>query len=459
MDMQCSMTKRRLSSLDPSTPANVEPSTPRRPGHWQVAILLFALGTVEVEAQYSVPGTAAPSGEILTQDALEQSIDSARWNAGPWKFAPWLGIQDASFVQFNDNQREAQGQPENDYTITVGAGLRGYLKTGRLYFAAHALPEYVWWEEDEDRRQLNGRYGAGLFGYLNRLTFEVSARRNENQRFFSSEIQELTSTREDILRGALEVELGSRISLFANGTLTELENEDEDTLDTRFSRLDREEESLHLGVRYRTARGLSVSLSFEDLSYDFASAVRDLSSSGEVGRLELALDGNRISYRAALASYSLDPEPESVFRGFDETTGLLEVSTSLTNGAGIFFYARRSLAFSTQDETSHYLTDRYGARVIFGRQRLTFSLFGELGEDDFEAVAGEAFERFDDVQSIGAGLTFELSRLVSLRFSATLTDYDSNIDFFDRDVTSIGFALELGALFEKLQVGERPGIW
>ena len=459
MDMQCSMTRRRLSSLDPPTPANVEPSSRRRPGHWQIAVLLFALGTIEVEAQYSVPGTAAPSDSIPTQEVLEQSIETARWNAGPWKFGPWLGIQDASFVQFDDNARAAQGQPEDDYTITVGAGLRGYLKTGRLYFAVHGLPEYVWWEEDEDRRQLNGRYGAGLFGYLNRVTFELSARRNESQRFFSSEIQELTSNREDTLRGAIEVELGSRISLFAQATVLELENEDEDTLDNRFAQLDREEESVRLGVRYRTSRGLAVSLSYEDLSYDFASTERDLSSSGEVGRLEVAQDGNRISYRAAVASNSLDPEPGSLFGGFDETTGLLEVSTSLANGAGIFAYARRSLAFSTQDQASHYLTDRYGARVVFGRQRLSFSLYGEIGEDDFEAIAGEAFERLDDVQTVGASLSFDVSRLVSLRFSATLTDYDSNLDFFDRDITSIGFSLELGALFEKLQVGERPGIW
>ncbi len=459
MDMLCSMTRRRLPSSHPSAPANVEPSACTRPEYWQIAIFLFFLGTAEVGAQYSVPGTAAPTDGIPSKELLEESIESARWNAGPWKLGPWIGIQDASFVQFDDNQRAAQGQPEDDYTITVGAGLRGYLKTGRLYFATHALPEYVWWQEDEERRQLNGRYGAGLFGYLNRATFELSARRSETQRFFSSEIQELTSTREDILRGALEVELGSRISLLARGTVTELENEDEDIQDDRFSRLDHEEESLLLGVRYRTSRGLSLSLSFEDLSYDFAAAARDLSSSGEVARLEAALDGNRISYRAALASYSLDPEPASVFRGFDDATGLLEVATSLANGAGLFVYARRSLAFSAQEETSHYLSDRYGASLTFGRQRFTVNLFGELGEDDFEPILGNNLDRLDDVQSFGAGLDFQLSRLISLRFSATLTDYDSNVDFFDRDVTSIGFSLELGALFEKLQVGERPGIW
>lgn len=457
MDMQRLKTRRRYPSLDPSSPADAETFSPSGSGGFWLAALLLLLGSHGVEAQYSAPGTAAPSRGIPEEEIIQESLDSARWNVGAWKFGPWLGVQDASFVQFDDSAREARDLPKNDYTVTVGAGLRGYLRTGKLIFATHALPEYVWWEEDEDRRQINGRYGAGLFGYLNRLTLELSLRRKETQGFFSPEIQELTSNREDILRAAIEVDLGSRISIFALGTATEFTNEDD--VDSRFAALDRDEETLLLGVRYHTSKGLTVSLSFEDVTYDFASLERDLSSAGDISRLEVELDGNRIDYRVALASYSLDPEPGSLFRGFDDTTGLLEVSTALSRSAGLFVYGRRSLAFSTRQETSHYLTERYGARLDFGRQRFSFSLFAETGEDDYEAALGEAFERADDVQAFGAGLAVDLTRLISLRVNATITDYDSNFDFFDRDITSIGFSVELGALFEKLQVGERPGVW
>ncbi len=401
--------------------------------------------------QYTPPGSTAPVDDIPPQESFVERLAEARWDAGPVRLDPWLGISDAAYVS------GLGGTEGDDFTVTAGAGLRAYLKTGpKIFWSAQALPEYVWWQDLEQKRRLNGSYGLGVFGYLNRLTFELSQRRIERQEYFSAEVQELTSSRQDTSRLAVGVELGSRIELFAYGRLQDVESLEEES--AIFPLLDREAETLGLGLRYRSPGGLWVELAAEDLSNDFAQGARNLSSSGTSEHLRIGFQEPRWETRLDLASSSLDPEPGSELRPLDETTGSLELLWRPSRRLDLFAYARRSYQFSVDPSSSHFLGERRGMRLRLQSRVVTLDLYGELGDDEFEPLAGGP-ERLDDATAVGADLRIELRRLPSVLLRAVRTEYDSNLDDFDRETTSFGFTVELGAIVGRLRLGERGGAW
>ena len=418
-----------------------------------LGIFLLLGSPLHADSQYSAPGTLDPTQDIPAQEDMEELYTAAGWPLGALRFAPWVGVRDAASVR---GDAAATGFEKNDFTLSIGAGLRGYLRTGKSYLAFHLLPEYVWWEENEEKRRTNGRFGVGWFGYFNRLRVELSARRLEEQGFFSAEVQELTSSRRDVLRAAIEVDLGSRFFLFGRARYEDFENDEENTL---FSLLDREEETLLLGVRYHTPSDLILGLGYEVLSTDLAPGTFNRSNSGDALYLEISQDGNRLAYRLAFADKTLDPEVGSQFRGFDDLTGNLEVLARFSRRLNLLTYARRDLYYSLRPDTSHYLGERFGARVGLEGRRLSVGVFAEVGEDDYEAILESAPDRIDDQSALGVDLTFQLRDTIGLVVSATRTEYDSNFDVFDRDITTLGLQLELGSLFRKLSIGNPPGDW
>ena len=230
------------------------------------AAVVAGWAAAPIGAQYTSPGSVATTSGVPSKEALDESVNSSPWKLGAVCFSPWLGLRDASFVTSRgiseraedpegdpDPQQQRQPSSDTDFTVTAGAGLRAYLPTGKVFFAAHALPEYVWWQDDENKRSFNGRYGLGVFGYFNRLTLGVSQRLNQQQDFFSSEIQELTSSRNDISQLNLELEAVRHLVIYGTAARLELSNQEDEN--ETFSRLDREQEAFTVGLRYRSPRG------------------------------------------------------------------------------------------------------------------------------------------------------------------------------------------------------------
>jgi len=404
-------------------------------------------------AQYTPPGSTAPGMDIPSQEELTTRVEEARWRLGAIRLSPWLGIRDASFVVTTDERNET----EDDFTATAGAGLRAYLRTGpKVIWAAHAMPEYTWWKDAEDKRRLNGRYGVGVFAYLNRLELELSQRRREQQGFFSSEIQELTTTREDISRVALELHIAGRISLFGAFLRSEFTNREKRPL---FVRLDREEEIVRVGIRYHTPRGWMFGIGYEDGTNQFAEGARNLSNSETAELLEIAYDGDRFGARLHLGSQSMEPDEGSEFSSFESSTGSLDTLWRLSRNLSFSVYGHRQLRYSVQETYSRYLSDRFGLRFALGVSKSTLAFFAETGEDEFVSLDPGFPDRFDDVTAFG--MTYHLlpRRVVGLSIGMVRSEYDSDLDSFDRDVTTWSASIELGRLREKLQLGEEAGNW
>ncbi len=426
---------------------------------------LWAQYGAQFGAQYVPPGTPMLFRDRPSKSAFEENVKNAPWKLGDLRLSPWLGLRDGSLVRAVDGFGSTTG---DDYTLTFGAGLRGYLPVGsKGVLAAHALPEYVWWGDNENKRSLNGRYGLGMFVFFNRMTIELSHRRLQQQGYFSSEIQDLTTSRNDLSTFGIDVEIASNLFLFGAASQTELRNQEEES--AVFSTLDRTEESAMVGLRFENPRGWSLELKHEDRTNDFDSGARGLSNSGTSQIATLGLDRNRIGLRLTVAANDLEADEGSDFGTFDDTTGSLDVYWQPHTRIALLGYARRSQSYSVDERYSRILAERKGARINFDIDRATLALFGEVGEDDYATRSSDFADRVDDVTAYGAELQVQLNEL-SFRVRAARTDYDSEFDVSDREVSSLSFAVDLamiseftsrivGKLTDKLTFGNAESDW
>ncbi|MCP4655171.1 MAG: hypothetical protein GY856_07100 [bacterium] len=91
---------------------------------WALTLWVAAawVAAAPLGAQYIPPGSTTPGTEIPNQENLNDQVEEARWRLGAIRLSPWLGVRDASFVVTTDEQNEQQ----DDFTASVGAGLRAY---------------------------------------------------------------------------------------------------------------------------------------------------------------------------------------------------------------------------------------------------------------------------------------------------------------------------------------------
>lgn len=415
---------------------------------WKSTLLLMLIAA-PLAAQYIAPGTTQRPDEFpYPEEDLRKEVDQAAWRRGALRFSPWLGLSDFSLVRSKNDL----GETESDVTASAGGGIRTYLKTGRkLVWAAHALPEYVFWKDNKAKEGWNGRFGTGFFAYGNRLDLEASWRRVERQSYFSSEVRELTTRRDDLSRLVFNLELHPRLSLVGGYTLTGIRNQE----GGGFSALDRDEGKLALRLLARAA-GWRIGVGFEDLVTDFTKEARDLSYEGEAGLFHLGYEGARFALRLEAARLSLTPKRGSLFAPFEDTTGALETLWNLGEDSSLFVYTSRRLDYSIRGANSNVLAERLGSRLNFKLFKVQVGLMAETGEDQYRSVAGAA-GRLDEVFSYAAVLGFEL-RGFAVRFQALRSEYDSSFDAFDRDALTWGLSIELGAL-KRFALGEGDPLW
>lgn len=73
-------------------------------------------------------------------------------------------------------------------------------------------------------------------------------------------------------------------------------------------------------------------------------------------------------------------------------------------------------------EFSHFLSGRQGIRADFDLRTGRISLFGEIGDDEFEPLSESFLRRVDDVEVLGAELKFEIRNAATLTLHVTRTE-------------------------------------
>lgn len=404
----------------------------------------FAAAAGAQFSQYTSPG--GPQGRLEDKKAaLEKAMEEARFQLGPVRLAPRFSLRDGTWVD------EAAGPgTDADFSVVVGAGLNAYLRTGRkLLFTAHALPEYVHWQDLDERRRLNQRFGAGAYAYFNRLTVEVEARRRDEQRIVTPELLQPVNAREDRFEMASEVSLSGSFAVFATAAVSEHESlaepDDPNPGVRSLLLLDRREEIVRVGGRLRRKSGLSFGLGVESSRAEFAAGGLARSNSGVAPVLEGRLERPRFFVRADLAARSLEASQGASFVDFDELTGGFETGVRPTGRLDLILYGSRNLVYSLIPDYSYLTDDRLGtALAIKVGWRTSARLYFETGTSDYTAFTSTTPRRQDDLVSYGASAQMNLGRSGILALRAGRTRLESNLPGLDRTATVVSAAVSWG---------------
>jgi hypothetical protein len=413
-----------------------------------VLFLLLAPTVVAQTTQYTAPGGNV--GESLPdREQIESEMEEARWRLGPFRLAPWLALrgltyEDDVFVENEEGDEEAT----SDVHGSVGAGLSIYLPTGEnVFWVVQALPEYLFWIDLDERNQLIGRYGAGVYADLNRLRLGLDGQLAEQQRTVTSEsaqqvLSELTS-----VHAVAELEVSSAFSFAVDAARREhaYELADGSTVSAGFdySNLDREESVLAGELRYHPSEKIELAVGAESTETDFDSGSRDLSSTGTSPYLRLRLDGNRLLFDARVVRRELEPEPGSALLPVDRTQGSARVELDLSHRFVLSLYGSLSTAYALAADYTQFDEERLGVGVGLPlSERLSLTAFYEAGSDDYEPIP-DSLPRSDDVTSWGAGATFQIGEWLHYRAGVTQVDYRSNLPDFDRDYLRIDSSVVL----------------
>lgn len=411
-----------------------------------LAGILFFLPFATAEAQfiqYTPPGGPEKRPESRKEE-IDRIMEEAPWHLGPVRVVPVFGLSDVAY------QRSITGPVESpsDITATVEAGLHAYVHTGsKVIWRAQAVPEYVWWREQTERRNLNGRYDLSAFGFFNRLTAEVGATRNEEQQVFHPEVLRRVSARQDDARVAAEVRVSGALSAFASTRLMRqdsLAGEDADPQAAALELLDREELSSRVGVRWRRRNGLSVGLGVERSEAEFEGGLLDRSNEGTSPVLEVLWDRPRLFVQADVAARSLEAREGAAFVPYDAVTGSASFRVDIRRSLSVTAYSSRNLVYSVTPGYAYLDDTRLGAsfQALLGDTVRT-RVFTETGSNDFTAFTAAVPERNEDLSSYGGQIGWNLGNLFQLSLQALRTEIDSNLQGLDRSYTSVGLTVGL----------------
>lgn len=409
--------------------------------------LLVLVPTPVVTAQttqYTAPGGVG-GGETPDREQIEAAMERSRWRLGPFRVAPWLALRGLTYEDdvFVDGEAET-----SDVHGALGAGLSVYLPTGEdVFWVVQAMPEYLFWVDLDERNQLVGRYGAGLYADLNRLRLAFDARASEQQQTVTSESAQQTLRDETTLHGSAELEITGALTLAVEASTSELAYELPDGRTRRpgldFADLDREEQVLAGELRYRPGGKVEIGLGAEVTEVDFAAGSRDRSSTGTSPFVRLALAGNRLRADLRVVQREIEPEPGSLLVPVDEVQGSGRLALDLSHRFTLGLYASRGTAYAIGEGYLQFDHQRYGVDLaVPAGRRLTLSAFAEGGEDAYEPLPG-TLPRSDDATAWGLAASFEIGSWLTYRAGVTQVDYDSTLPQFDRDYLRVESALVL----------------
>jgi hypothetical protein len=409
--------------------------------------LLWMAGSAGAQfLQYTPPGGPQEPAESR-REQLARELKEARYRLGPVRVAPWATLRDVAYTR----SVFSTGEPlPNDLTATAGVGFRAYLRNGsKVTWTAQVLPEYVWWRRQSERRQLNGRYLLGVSGFFNHLTVELKAGRQQQVQIVSPEVPLPVSSRGDGGELLTELRLTGALSAFATVTVNRQNNVVDDTRDPLtgdLRLLDRDEQVVRTGLRWRPSDVWTVGLGAEHSRVDFLHGELDRSNSGTAPVAEVRLQGRLLGFEVDAAARSLRASRGSEFVPYDGVTGSAAVSLRSPVRLGGTLYASRNLEYSITPQYAYLLDERLGLALNLNLgQRAQSRLFAETGTNDYTPFTGVQ-ARNEDVYSYGGALEFNLRRGLVLGIQGVRTRFGSNLQAGDRSYTSVGATVRLTGL-------------
>jgi len=418
----------------------------RAPIHLIFATAFLVTGIAHAQFnQYTLPGGPQERPEDR-ETRLRREISEARYHFGPVKVAPEVGIKDVAYVR---NLFSSAGNAPSDVTATFGAGAHAYLLTGpKVTWVAHVEPDYITWRRRTDARRLNLTYGIESLGFFNHLFVGVAVGRKEQLQILTPEVPEPVSGRSDQAQVTTELRISGALYAFANASESRQKGLVDNLVDAQLRQialLDRTEQVVRAGLRWRQRSGWTIGVGGERSQVDFASHGLDSSNSGNAPILELLFNAPRFFFESDLAERSLEARQGSRFVPFHGVTGRVAVAFQPRPALEIWTYGSRNLVYSLSP-THPYIDDRrIGLALSLGAgRRFSSRLFAEAGKEPYVAFSATAPQRVDNLTAFGGSTHFKLTDFATLGFQVVRTRFTSNLPGAGRSYTTGGFSVIFG---------------
>ncbi len=398
---------------------------------------------------------------VTPEEQIRRELEASSLRLGPFRLQPQLLFRN---IRYTDNVYGTLDEDEEkveDYGATVAAGTRWILPFGpKAYIRGTVLPDYTWSAELPERRFVGGTYDVSAIALFNRLTVEADLGTSEGLAAPSSET-DLEVVRDLTWYGVdAELDLSGYFSLFASARAESHEHENEGAggLVSLASLLDRDDTALRAGIRYRLTSFLDFTLAAEQARSEFAEQPAERDNRSEAVLLGVHYERPRSYLNLTVGQRRIEPDGGSMIEPFDDTVGSYFAALATRGPIEMHFFGRRAIAYALSPETPFVLGNHHGiGTVVRVGQRLRLRASGEIGTDDYRSGTGavpENLRREDEVSRYGAGLDFRIRRNVELRIFVSQSEYDSNIDLFDRTTLDVVTGLTIGGI---TLTGDFPG--
>ncbi|HUF16507.1 MAG TPA: hypothetical protein VMS12_00530 [Thermoanaerobaculia bacterium] len=405
-----------------------------------VLLLVAGLSSPLVPLHAQIGSDAVPQQRIISErELLESQLEHSRIRLGSVRVQPLfalrsLGYDSNVFSSFD-------GEETGDWTATVAAGARAIVPAGRkVFIRGDGVAEYAWYEEQTLQRNLGWDAGASVLGLFNRMSAEVSGRTSETVGAVNSELDLPVVRNISSVIGRTELHMLPRTSFFAEAEARDHENslrvEDPDSF-PEVELLDRADAGWRVGARYAWSNSVDVSVASEWTRTRFDREERELDNEGVA-----FLAGIRISrplyflnVSGGYRSIELIASPVD----YSTLTGSYFASRNFARRIDAEAFGRRNISYGLFADTPFFVETRNGvaSAVRMGR-RTRVRAFVEAGNNDYPAGVStggpESAGRFDRVRTVGGSLSVLLFRSAELTIQVSDTDFNSNIEGFDRSV-------------------------
>jgi len=412
-----------------------------------LALLVLALGAPTLEAQLKQyrPAGQLTDAETPDREEMKRRIEEAAWTWGRARVQPRLGLGQ---VEYRNNVFDESDSAEqtSDLRASAHAGLEIFLPVGTdSVLVTFARPSYQWWQDTDALNRLNWNYGVAAFGYFNRASAQISARRTEVEQNLNNEVRIPVTTQTDRIGVDGEIEIRGPWKVFGSVVSAGSRYPNaEDLVDyiSELTLLERDEEIFSLGVAYDAAGRFEAGLGWRQVETDFLDDPEGRSSSGDYPFLKLSVPGNQLQMTAEVGQRLLEFADSSGLRETEETVGTVRLTVPLGDRTDFALYGSRDIVYSVLDASAFFAGDVTGVSLSWGRE-LKVSLFAQSGDDEYTSAGGFNEGRLDSGESFGASITFPLRWGLATQLGYHDTTIDSNFDEFDRTGSSLGLSVKL----------------
>ena len=312
----------------------------------------------------------------------------------------------------------------------------------KLYLKADVFPHYTWYDKLKDRNRFGGFYDLSLLGFFNRMSFQVTARDQQDYILYSSELPSYVFVNLQHANGGLEVDLTKSLSIFGSGGYQKVrftQYSGPPLQDIQVKRNNSDDSEARGGLRYTISKDWYVAALVEGAWSDFQyeSELRDNRSLAYLGAVYFSsprLFVNVIGgYREGMSNNG------SLYPKYQTPVGSFFLSFFPMNGIELQGYGRRKVSYSISALNPYYFANTIGARAnIELFYHVLVQGFVQAGPNTYPELqleGGELVKRVDHTKSYGGGLSIKLPARIVLTGLVSRQIYVSNIPADSRDFT------------------------